>query len=167
MHYTGDWKPMDKHTVYILWKTRNFEFTKQIHIPILVSRMETWKFFWFRECKLEFLYFYILKVSCKPKNTFIFVNSYQVIFLSFYFTFFYLCLLENPVFLEIWFLTLVYVLLLFSRYRNDYYTGCSNKHYTYATRISLEGLEGDHSFGVLSQFALYLRNCTVLLALGG
>ena len=89
---------LNKHTVYVIWKTRNFEFTLQIHNPLLVSRMETWKFFWFRECKLEFLYFYILKVSCKPKNTFIFVNSYQVIFLSFYFTFIYLCLLENPVF---------------------------------------------------------------------
>ena len=27
MHYTAEWKPMDKHTVYVLWKKINFEFT--------------------------------------------------------------------------------------------------------------------------------------------
>jgi len=39
IHYTAEWKPgswMDRHTVYVLWKTRKFEFTTQIHIPILV-----------------------------------------------------------------------------------------------------------------------------------
>ena len=34
---------LDKNTIYVLWKTRNFESTTQINIHILVSRMETRK----------------------------------------------------------------------------------------------------------------------------
>ena len=57
LHYTAEWKPMDKHRVYVLWKTRNFECTTQIHNPILVSRMLTWKFFRFTEWNLDIFQF--------------------------------------------------------------------------------------------------------------
>ena len=41
------WKPMDKHTVYDLWKTRNFEFTTQIQIPYWLPECKPGIFFWF------------------------------------------------------------------------------------------------------------------------
>jgi len=52
---------MDKHTVYVLWKKRNFEFATHIHIPILVSRMETRKFFRFTEWNPEIFPIYIME----------------------------------------------------------------------------------------------------------
>ena len=40
MHYTAEWKPMDKHTVYVLWKTKILSLLHKFIIP-----------FWFPECK--------------------------------------------------------------------------------------------------------------------